>query len=85
MLLLQVRKGSLHYRMSLRFVDFLIFDSNIHLINNVKSLSRKSFNMKYLKEASEILCIKITMQKKGNSLDQSRYVEKILKKYSYFN
>ncbi|MCI43428.1 gag-pol polyprotein, partial [Trifolium medium] len=41
--------------------------------------------MKDLGEASVILGIKITRSEKGISLDQSHYVEKILKKYGYFD
>jgi hypothetical protein len=40
--------------------------------------------MKHLGEANVILGIKITGSEKGISLDQSPYVEKILKKYNYF-
>ncbi|KAI5388393.1 hypothetical protein KIW84_074186 [Lathyrus oleraceus] len=41
--------------------------------------------MKYLGEASVTLDIKITRSEQGISLDQSHYVEKILKKYNYFD
>lgn len=41
--------------------------------------------MKDLGEASVILGIKITRSKQGISLDQSRYMEKILKKYKYID
>ncbi|RZB51814.1 Retrovirus-related Pol polyprotein from transposon TNT 1-94 [Glycine soja] len=41
--------------------------------------------MKDLGEASVILGIKITRSKEGISLDQSHYIEKILKKYDYFD
>ncbi|XP_071710976.1 secreted RxLR effector protein 161-like [Rutidosis leptorrhynchoides] len=41
--------------------------------------------MKDLGEANVILGIKITRSEKGISLDQSHYIEKILKKYNYFN
>lgn len=41
--------------------------------------------MKNLREASVILGIKITRSEKGISLDQSYYVEMILKKYNYFD
>lgn len=65
--------------------DLLIFGSNIHAINNVKSLLCSNFDMKDLEEAGVILGIKITRSKKGISLDQSHYIEKILRKYNYFN
>ena len=41
--------------------------------------------MKDLGEASVILGIKITRSKEGISLNQSQYIEKILKKYDYFD
>ncbi|CAJ2651772.1 unnamed protein product [Trifolium pratense] len=65
--------------------DMLIFGSNLSAINNVKSMLSNNFDMKDLGEASVILGIKITRSEKGISLDQSHYVEKILKKYGYFN
>ena len=64
--------------------DLLIFGSNIPAINSVKSLLGNNFNMKDLGEADVILGIKITRSDKGISLDQSHYVEKILK-YNYFD
>ena len=51
--------------------DLLIFGSNIHAINSVKSLLSVNFNMKDLGEASVIPDIKITRSKGGFSLDQS--------------
>ena len=65
--------------------DLLIFGSNIHVVNNVKSLLCANFDMKDLGEAKVILGIKITRSEKGNSLDQSHYIEKFLKKYNYLN
>ncbi|KAK2362990.1 hypothetical protein QL285_088009 [Trifolium repens] len=65
--------------------DLLIFWSNIYAINTVKSLLSNNFGMKDLGEASVILGIKITRSKDGIYLDQSQYVEKILKKYNYFD
>ncbi|GAU26739.1 hypothetical protein TSUD_317370 [Trifolium subterraneum] len=65
--------------------DMLIFGSNLSAVNNVKSLLGNNFDMKDLGEASVILGIKFTRSEKGISLDQSHYVEKILKKYGYFD
>jgi hypothetical protein len=65
--------------------DMLIFGSNIHVVNDVKSLLCSNFDMKDLGEADVILGIKITRSEKGLSLDQSHYIEKILKKYNYFD
>ncbi|CAL8174662.1 unnamed protein product [Prunus armeniaca] len=41
--------------------------------------------MKDLGDANVILGIKITRSEKGFSLDQSHYIEKIHKKYNYFD
>ena len=65
--------------------DLLIFGSNLHVVNVVKSVLCANFDMKDLGEANVILGIKITRSEKGISLDQSHYIEKILKKYNYFN
>ena len=65
--------------------DLLIFGSNIHVVNNVKSLLCANFDMKDLGDAKVIIGIKITRFEKGISLDQSNYIENFLKKYNYFN
>ena len=68
------------------YVDnLLIFCSNIHVVNNVKSLLCANFDMNDLGEAKVILGSKITRFEKGISLNQSHYIEKFLKKYNYFN
>ena len=43
-----------------------------------------NFHMVDLEEADIILGIKITRTENGISLDQSHYIEKIIKKYNYF-
>ena len=65
-------------------VDMLIFGSNLHVINDAISMLSANFDVKDLGEADVILGIKITRTKKGISLDQSHYIEKIIKKYNYF-
>ena len=65
--------------------DLLIFGSNTHVVDSVKNLLNTNFNMKDLGEASVILGIKITRSENGISLDQSHYIEKILRKYNYFD
>ena len=65
--------------------DMLIFGSNLHVINDVKSMLSANFDMKDLGEANVILGIKITRTENGIFLDQSHYIEKILKKYNYFD
>ncbi|KAL0550085.1 hypothetical protein IC582_014583 [Cucumis melo] len=65
--------------------DMLIFGSNLHVINDVKSMLNATVDMKDLGEADVILGIKITRTEKRIFLDQSHYIEKILKKYNYFD
>ncbi|KAL0556118.1 hypothetical protein IC582_004628 [Cucumis melo] len=65
--------------------DMLIFGSNLHVINDVKSMLNANFVMNDLDEADIILGIKITRTENGIFLDQSHYIEKILKKYNYFD
>ncbi|KAA0060459.1 hypothetical protein IC582_014232 [Cucumis melo] len=65
--------------------DMLIFGSNLHVINDVKSMLSVNFDMKDLGEADVILGIKITRTENGIFLDQSHYIEKTLKKYNYFD
>ena len=65
--------------------DMLIFESNLHVINDVKSILSENFDMKDLGEANVILGIKITITRKGISLYQSHYIEKIIKKDNYFD
>ena len=54
--------------------DMLIFGSNLHVINDVKSILSANFDMKDLGEADVILSIKNTRTENGISLDQSHYI-----------
>lgn len=51
--------------------DMLIFELNMHVIHDVKSMLSVSFDMKYLRETNVILGIKTMRLKKGISLNQS--------------
>ena len=59
--------------------DLLIFGSNLHVINETKNILRSHFDMKNLGEANFILGMKITKKCGEIFLNQSHYVEKILK------
>ncbi|RWR85165.1 putative Polyprotein [Cinnamomum micranthum f. kanehirae] len=72
-----------HAIVSLYVDDLLIFGSNLHVINETKNMLCSYFDMKDLGEANFILGMKITKSCDGIFLDQSHYVEKILKKYNY--
>jgi hypothetical protein len=59
--------------------DLLIFGSNIDVINTTKALLKNNFDMEDLGEANVILGMKITRTSNGIFIDQSHYIEKILK------
>ena len=65
--------------------DMLIFGSNIHVINETKKKKKlkSHFDIKDLGEANFILGMKITKTHDGIFLNQSHYVEKILRKYNF--
>ena len=63
----------------------LIFSSNMHVINETKNMLKSHFDMKDLGEANFILGMKITKTCDEIFLDQSHYVEKILKKIYNFH
>ena len=65
--------------------DLLIFGSHIDAINKIKNLLRQNFDMKDLGVADLILETKITRTSDGIALDQSHYIEKLLRKYNYFD
>ena len=63
----------------------LIFSSNMHVINETKNMLKSHFDMKDLGDANFILGMKITKTCDEIFLDQSHYVEKILKKIYNFH
>ena len=65
--------------------DMLIFGTNIDVVNATKAFLNSCFEMKDLGEADVILGIKIIRTSYGLSLNQSHYVEKILKKFNQFD
>ena len=75
---------NLHVIISLYVDDLLKIGSNLHVINETKNILRRShFDMKDLGEANFILGMKITKTCDGIYLEQSHYIDKILKKYNY--
>ena len=68
------------------YVDnILIFDSNMHSINDIKSFLSNNFDMKDLGPIDVILGIKLIKKNDDMVLTQSHYVEKLLKKFNYFD
>jgi hypothetical protein len=74
-----------HVIISLYVDDLLIFSSNLHVINETKNMLRSHFDMKDLGEANFILGMNITKTCDGIYLDQSHYIEKILKKHNFLD
>ena len=74
-----------HVIISLYVDDLLIFGPNMDIINAAKMLLKNNFDMKDLGELNVILGMKISITSNGIFVDQSHYIEKILKKYNYFD
>ena len=77
--------GDSHVIICLYVDDLLIFGTNMQVIEVTKALLKSNFEMKDLGEANVILGMKITKNSEGIFIDQSHYIEKILKKYNYFD
>ena len=65
--------------------DVLIFGINLLVVNETKMLLSSLFEMKDMGEADVILGIKIRKTNTDFSLCWSHYIEKVLKKFNYFD
>jgi len=65
--------------------DMLMFGTDLYEIEKTKKLLSKNFDMKDMGEAYVILGIKIIRNNNCFGLSQSHYIEKILKKFDYFD
>ena len=65
--------------------EILIFGSNMQFINDVESFLSRNFDMKDLDQVDVILRIKLIKKNDGMTFTQSYYVEKLLKKFNYFD
>jgi hypothetical protein len=65
--------------------DLLIFETSLDVINEVKTFSCQSFDMKDMGETNVILNIKLIKGENEITLTQSHYVEKVLSHFSYKN
>ena len=65
--------------------DMLIFGIDSESIKLTKSLLSFNFDMKDIELADVILGIKIIKNENGLGLTQSHYIEKILKKFNYYD
>ncbi|GKC80541.1 zinc finger, CCHC-type containing protein, partial [Tanacetum coccineum] len=64
--------------------DMLIFGTNQVQVNLTKEFLLSRFSMKDMGEANVILGIRIKHKSNGISISQSHYIEKVLKKFNYF-
>lgn len=65
--------------------DMLILGTNISVVNETKTFLSSQFDMKDLGEVDVILGIKVRKTENGYSLCQSHYIEKVLKRFNYFD
>lgn len=64
--------------------DMLIFGTDQNQVNLTKAFLSSKFSMKDMGEADVILGIRIKHESKKFSISQSHYIEKVLKKFNYF-
>ncbi|KAM7466339.1 hypothetical protein LguiB_013901 [Lonicera macranthoides] len=65
--------------------DMLIMGTSLYVVNETKKFLTSNFDMKNMGEADVILGIKIIKTCDGLILSQEHYVDKILKKFGYFD
>jgi hypothetical protein len=65
--------------------DLLIFGTNIDVVHEAKRFISSNFDMKDMGKANVILDIKVLRYDNCITLSQSHYVEKLLKRYKYFD
>ncbi|GJU54887.1 zinc finger, CCHC-type containing protein [Tanacetum coccineum] len=65
--------------------DMLIFGTDQVQVDLTKEFLSSRFSMKDMGEANVILVIRIKHESNGISISQSHYIEKILKKFNYFD
>ncbi|KAI3701767.1 hypothetical protein L6452_27096 [Arctium lappa] len=65
--------------------DMLIFGTDQNQVDKTKEFLSSKFSMKDMGEAKVILGIRIKRENKGIAITQSHYIEKVLKKFNYFD
>ncbi|KXJ71623.1 hypothetical protein RP20_CCG020139 [Aedes albopictus] len=65
--------------------DFLLFSTDVKLIQNVKKQLMTLFHMKDLGEAKQVLGMRITRSDDAVMLDQERYVDELLERFKMTN
>ncbi|GKA59832.1 zinc finger, CCHC-type containing protein [Tanacetum coccineum] len=65
--------------------DMLIFGTDEVQVDLTKEFLSSRFSMKDMGEADVILAIRIKYESNGIAISQSHYIEKVLKKFNYFD
>ena len=65
--------------------DNVIFGSDMHIMNGTKKFLKDSFDMKDLGRVEVIFGIQTTRDGDSIGLTQSHYMEKLLKKFNYYD
>ncbi|GJT05530.1 zinc finger, CCHC-type containing protein [Tanacetum coccineum] len=65
--------------------DMLIFSTDQVQVDLTKEFLSSRFSMKDMGEADVILGIRIKLESNGIAISQSHYIEKVLKKFNYFD
>ena len=73
-----------HVILCLYVDDILIFGTNLEVVEDTKFYLSKKFDMKDLGEAYVILGMKLKRTSQGISLSQSNTIEKMLRKFEYY-
>ena len=63
--------------------DILIFGTSTAMIDEIKSFLSRCFDMKDLVPADVILNIKLMKNENGITLNQSHYMEKVLRRFGF--
>ncbi|GKD41742.1 zinc finger, CCHC-type containing protein, partial [Tanacetum coccineum] len=65
--------------------DMLIFSTDQVQVDQTKEFLSSRFSIKDMEEAGVILGIRIKYESNGIAISQSHYIEKVLKKFNYFD
>ncbi|GKF67340.1 zinc finger, CCHC-type containing protein, partial [Tanacetum coccineum] len=58
---------------------------NENKVDLIKEFLPSRFSMKYMRDADVILDIRIKHESNGIAISQSHYIDKVLKKFNYFD
>nr|GEU94909.1 zinc finger, CCHC-type [Tanacetum cinerariifolium] len=73
-----------HHKLRNQLWNMVAYKGEKDLVDLTKEFLSSRFSMKYMEEADVILGIRIKHESNGIAISQSRYIEKVLKKFNYF-